>query len=177
MHTGLCLDSWLIHTSNALTHICTHTHARTLPHAHRLAPRQFTHPREQCTHTHTHIHLCTHIHTQACTSTACASIRATYTHAHTLTHTQACTSHLDSLRIHKSNVLGKGPEYVGNTLVDATAKIGSGCLIGEFSFPLCALFASVYVFCLCMCVFVCVCVCLSPFHIAMTHLALSNCSH
>ncbi|KAF5827635.1 GDP-D-mannose pyrophosphorylase [Dunaliella salina] len=38
--------------------------------------------------------------------------------------------HLDSLRIHKSNVLGKGPEYVGNTLVDPTAKIGTGCLIG-----------------------------------------------
>jgi hypothetical protein len=146
-HTHTGLHLHSLRIHKSNVHTRTYTYAHTGLH---LPPRQLAHPQEQHTHIHTHLR----------------------THTHTGLHL-----HLDSLRIHKSNVLGKGPEYVGNTLVDATAKIGSGCLIGEFSFPLCALFASVYVFCLCMCVFVCVCVCLSPFHIAMTHLALSNCSH
>ncbi|KAL6765796.1 GDP-D-mannose pyrophosphorylase [Haematococcus lacustris] len=38
--------------------------------------------------------------------------------------------HLDSLRIHKSFALTKGPDFKGNVLIDPTAKIGSGCSIG-----------------------------------------------
>lgn len=40
------------------------------------------------------------------------------------------TLHLDSLRIHRPEVLASGPQFKGNVLVDATATIGEGCLIG-----------------------------------------------
>lgn len=38
--------------------------------------------------------------------------------------------HLDSLAIHNVDRLASGPQYIGNVLVDPTAKLGEGCLIG-----------------------------------------------
>ncbi len=38
--------------------------------------------------------------------------------------------YLDSLSIKQSPLLGKGPGFAGNVLVDPSAKIGQGCLIG-----------------------------------------------
>lgn len=38
--------------------------------------------------------------------------------------------HLDSLRIHKPADLATGAQYKGNVLVDPTATIGEGCVIG-----------------------------------------------
>jgi mannose-1-phosphate guanylyltransferase len=38
--------------------------------------------------------------------------------------------YLASMRHQKSGSLAAGPEFVGNVLVDPTAKIGDGCLIG-----------------------------------------------
>ncbi len=38
--------------------------------------------------------------------------------------------HLDSMHIHKSHLLASGPPFVKNVLVEPTAKIGEGCLIG-----------------------------------------------
>ncbi|KAG1677906.1 hypothetical protein FOA52_001324 [Chlamydomonas sp. UWO 241] len=38
--------------------------------------------------------------------------------------------HLDSMAIHKNDKLTHGPCYTGNVLIDETAKIGDGCLIG-----------------------------------------------
>jgi mannose-1-phosphate guanylyltransferase len=38
--------------------------------------------------------------------------------------------HLDSLRIHKPQDLATGGHFKGNVLVDSTATIGDGCVIG-----------------------------------------------
>ena len=38
--------------------------------------------------------------------------------------------HLDSLAIHHQPLLAEGPSFKGNVLVDPTAKIADGCLIG-----------------------------------------------
>lgn len=38
--------------------------------------------------------------------------------------------HLDSMSIHNNEKLESGPSFRGNVLVDPTAKIGQGCLIG-----------------------------------------------
>jgi mannose-1-phosphate guanylyltransferase len=38
--------------------------------------------------------------------------------------------YLESLNKKKPELLAKGPDFVGNVLIDATAKIGTGCKIG-----------------------------------------------
>lgn len=41
------------------------------------------------------------------------------------------TLHLDNLHIYNRAALASGPEYTGNVLVAPSARVGSGCLIGE----------------------------------------------
>ena len=46
---------------------------------------------------------------------------------------ELCTGlhlHLDSIAIHSQTLLASGPSFVGNVLVDPTASIAEGCLIG-----------------------------------------------
>lgn len=40
------------------------------------------------------------------------------------------TLHLDNLKIYNREALAAGPQFIGNVLVDPSAKIGKGCLIG-----------------------------------------------
>lgn len=75
--------------THALTHKCTHTHARTSTHPHACT-HELTHT---CTHTHMHSHTnahartCTHIHTYTFTCTTCAhKCRNTHPHIHIYTY-------------------------------------------------------------------------------------------